>query len=326
MTISSVSILRSVLLVALTAFMADARAQAYPHKPIRWVIAYAAGGAADITARIIAPRMSEFLGQQIVVDNRPGGAAIPGFDIVAKAPPDGYTWLIANIAFGANPSLFRKLPFDVEKDFAEVSQLAIVPMVLVVHPSVPARSARELIALAKARPGALNYASAGNGGANHLATEVFRSITGVDIVHVPYKTIGQALSDLIGGQVSVLFATITSVHPYLKSGRLIALCISSLKRNAALPDLAPCSERGVAGYNVNEWQVLVVPAGTPSMVIERLHKEVVKVLAEPEIKDRLASLGAESVGSNPKEATEFVKSELARWAKIIKQAGIQPID
>ncbi|HKA44477.1 MAG TPA: tripartite tricarboxylate transporter substrate binding protein [Burkholderiales bacterium] len=318
--------LRSTPLVVLASWIAGVQAQDYPGKPIRWVIPYASGGAADITARIMAPRMTESLGQQIVVDNRPGGATIPAVDAVAKSAPDGYTWLIANIAFGANPSLFRKLPYDPIRDFVEVSQLAVVPMVLVVHPSVPVRSPQELITLAKAKPGALNYGSAGNGGANHLATEVFRSMSGIDIVHVPYKAIGQALSDLLGGQISMLFGTVTSVHPYIKSGRLKALCISNIRPNPALPEVAPCSERGVAGYNVNEWQVLVVPGRTPPGVVERLHKEVVKALADPDVKNRLAGLGAEPVGSSPREAADFVRSELARWAKIVKEAGIQPVD
>jgi tripartite-type tricarboxylate transporter receptor subunit TctC len=311
---------------AILAATGTANAQEYPNKPIRWVIPYAPGGATDITARNMAPRMAASLGQQVIVDNRAGGAAIPGFDIVAKAPPDGYTWLLANIAFGANPSLFNKLPFDVERDFAPVSKVAVVPMVLVVHPSIPANSMQDLLKLARARPGTLNYGSAGNGSANHLTTEVFRSFTKIDIVHVPYKGGGPAVADLVGGQLSLMFATISSSSAFVKQGRLRALAISNFRRNAALPDLPTLDELGLKGFNVNEWQVLVVPAGTPAAIIDRLYREVVKTLADPVVKERLAGLGAEAEGTNPQEATQFVKSELALWRKVSREAGIKTVD
>jgi len=302
-------------------------AQDYPVKPIRWVIPYAPGGATDITARIMSPRLAEYLGQQVVVDNRAGGAAIPGFDTVAKAPPDGYTWLLANIAFGANPSLFRKLPFDVEKDFVPVSKVAVVPMVLVVHPSIPARTMKELIALAKAKPGVMNYGSAGNGSANQLTTEVWRSVTGFpDIVHVPYKGGGPAVADLVGGQLSMMFATISSSYQFIKAGKLVPLALSNIRRNAALPDLPTIDELGVKGFNVNEWQVFVLPAGTPARVVERLNKEVVRALSDATVKERLAGLGAEPETTTPQEAAAFVKAELALWRRVVKEAGIKTVD
>jgi len=314
------------LSVAIIASAGVVCAQEFPNKPIRWVIPYAPGGATDITARTMAPRLSANLGHQVVIDNRAGGAAIPGFDIVAKAPPDGYTWLLANIAFGANPSLFSKLPFDVERDFAPVSKVAVVPMILVVHPSVPVKSMQELLKLARARPGALNYGSAGNGSANHLTTEVFRSVTGIDIVHVPYKGGGPAVADLVGGQISMMFATISSASAFVKQGRLRALAISNTRRNPALPDLPTLDELGLKGFNVNEWQVLVVPAGTPVPIVDRLNREVVRTLADSAVKERFAELGAEPDSSTPQEAAAFVKSEVALWRRISREAGIKTVD
>ena len=301
-------------------------AQEYPVKPIRWVIPYAPGGATDITARIMAPQLTQALGQQVVVENRAGGAAIPGFDLVAKAAPDGYTWLLANIAFGANPSLFKKLPFDVEKDFTPVSKVAVVPMVVCVHPSLPVKSLNDLIALARKNPGKLNYGSAGNGSANHLTTEVFRSYTKVDIVHVPFKGGGPAVAALVAGQIDMLFATISSSSPYIKAGRLRSLALSNYKRSATLPDVPTLQELGLKDYNVNEWQVMVVPGNTPRAVVDRVNKETVAALADPKVKARLADLGAEPESTTPEEAAAFLKKEWALWRRIVKEAGIQTVD
>jgi tripartite-type tricarboxylate transporter receptor subunit TctC len=285
-----------------------------------------AGGATDITARIMAPQLTQSLGQQVLVENRAGGAAIPGFDLVAKAPPDGYTWLLANIAFGANPSLFKKLPFDVERDFTPVSKVAVVPMVVSVHPSLPVKNLNDLIALARKHPGKLNYGSAGNGSANHLTTEVFRSYTKVDIVHVPFKGGGPAVSALVGGQIDMLFATISSSSPHIKAGRLKALALTNYKRSGTLPDLPTLQELGLKDYNVNEWQVMVLPGNVSKAIVDRVNKATVAALADPNVKARLVELGAEAESTTPEAAVAFVRKELALWRRVVKEAGIQTVD
>ena len=301
-------------------------AQDYPTKPIRWIIPYSPGGATDISARILAPHMSQTLGQQVIAENRAGGAAIPGFDVVAKAPPDGYTMLLANIAFGANPSLFKKLPFDVQKDFTPVSKIAVVPMVVAVHPSLPVKTLKDLIALARKNPGKLNYGSAGNGSANQLTTEVFRSYTKVDMVHVPFKGGGPAVAALVGGQIDLLFATISSSSPHIKEGRLRALALTYYKRSATLPDVPTLQELGLKDYNYNEWQVLVTPGNTPRPIVERLNKAVVGALADSKVKARMVELGNETEGTTPEEAAAFLQKEWALWPRIIKEAGIQVVN
>jgi tripartite-type tricarboxylate transporter receptor subunit TctC len=301
-------------------------AQEFPSKPIRWIIPYSPGGATDISARTMAPFLSQHLGQQVVVENRAGGAAIPGFDVVAKAAPDGYTWLFANIAFGANPSLFRKLPFDPEKDFTPVSKVAVVPMVVTVHPSLPVRNLDQLLALARKNPGKLNYGSAGNGSANHLTTEVFRSYTKVDIVHVPFKGGGPAVAALVGGQIDMLFATISSSSQHIKDGRLRALALTNYKRSSTLPEVPTLQELGLKDYNVNEWQVLVLPGNTPKPVVDRVNAAAVATLAEPKVKARFVELGAEAESSTPAEAAAFIRKELALWRKVVAEAGIRTVD
>jgi len=303
-----------------------AQAQDYPTKPIRWIVPYAPGGATDITARIMAPQLSQSLGQQVIVENRAGGAAIPGFDLVAKSPADGYTWLLANIAFGANPSLFKKLPFDPERDFTAVSKVAVVPMVVTVHPSLPVKKLDDLVALARKNPGKLNYGSAGNGSANHLTTEVFRSYTKVDIVHVPFKGGGPAVGALVGGQIDMLFATISSSSPHIKAGRLRALALTNYKRSATLPDLPTLQELGLKDYNVNEWQAMVLPGNAPKAIVDRVNKATIAALADANVKMRLVELGAEAESSTPDGAAAFIKRELALWRKVVKEAGIQTVD
>jgi tripartite-type tricarboxylate transporter receptor subunit TctC len=301
-------------------------AQDFPSKPFRWVIPYSPGGATDITARTLSPHMSQTLGQQIVVENRAGGAAIPGMEVVAKAPADGYTWLLANIAFGANPSLFKKLPFDPQKDFTAVSKVAVVPMVVSVHPSLPVKTLQELIALARKNPGKLNYGSAGNGSANQLTTEVFRSYTKVDMVHVPFKGGGPAVAALVGGQIDLLFATISSASPHIKQGRLRGLALTYYKRSSTLPDVPTLQELGLKDYNYNEWQVLVVPGNTPRPVVDRLNKAVVEALTDPKVKARMIELGNEAEGTTPEEALAFLQKEWALWPRIIKEANIQVVN
>lgn len=310
----------------LTLAAACIHAQDYPAHAIRLVVPYVTGGSNDIVARILAPRMGESMNQQIIVDNRGGGASIIGTDIVAKAAPDGYTALLTNIALAANPSLFKKLPYDADRDFIPVSLISTMPTVLVVTPSISARDVKQLIALAKSKPGGLSYASAGNGSVNHLTMEVFRSMAGLNLVHVPYKGAAPALTDLMSGQVALMFATVTASQQYIKAGRMIALAMSSGKRSSALPDVPTMAEAGLPGFDVLEWQLLLVPARTPAAIVERLNTELVKALRNPEARERLTGLGADPVGSLPQEAVAFFRSELARWVKVAKEANIQAVD
>lgn len=317
------------LLAGMAAAVAGGAALAqgsYPVKPIRMVVAYAPGGATDIVARNLVPRMIERLGQQILVDNRPGGATLVGTDIVARASPDGYTLLMANIAFGANPSLFRKIPYDSAKAFAPVSLIVTVPTVLVVHPSLQVKSLAEFVAAAKAKPGALNYASAGNGSANHLTMEVFKAMAGVNIVHVPYKGGAPAIADTVGGQVSTMFASALVAIPHVRSGRLTALGVSGAQRNPTLAELPTIAESGLPGFDVNEWQMIIAPAGTPPAVIDRLQREAAQALAAADVRDRMAALGASPVGSTAKDAGVFLRAEFARWEKVAREGGIKPVD
>lgn len=316
----------SALLVGFALAAGTAAAQNYPSRPVRLIVPYGPGGITDITARAVGPGMSENLGQQVIVENRPGSAAILGLDLVAKARPDGYTVVAATTAFAANPILFRKLPYDTEKDFAPISLVTLAPTVLVVHPSVPARSVKELIALAKSRPGALNYGSAGIGSTNHLSTEVFKNAAGIDALHIPYKGGGQVMFDLVAGQVAFVFATLPTAHSYITAGRLRALAVTSLKRNAALPDVPTVSEAALPGFNVNAWLGLLAPARTPADVIDRLHAATVRTLQRPEVSQRLTAVGEEVVGSTPAQFEAHLKSEIARWAKLAKEVKFEMAD
>ena len=316
-----------IVLVAVAALTAsNAIAQDYPNKAVRLIVPYLPGGATDIIARLISARMTESLKQQVIVDNRGGGASIPGTEATVRAAPDGYTLLLANIALAANPSLFRKLPYDAERDLAPVALVGIMPTILVSHPSLPVRNVKELIAFAKARPGALNYGSAGNGSANHLTMEMFRWMAGIDVVHVPYKGGAPAFTDVLGGQLSLMFPTLVMSGYHVKAGRLVPLGISSAKRAAIMPDIPTVAEAGLPGFNVNEWQILVVPARTPAPIIDRLQAELVKALQHPEVKERIMGLGAEAIGSTPKEAAAFLKNETARWARVAKEARIPLVE
>ncbi len=321
MTISSRSMLACVLAAA-CAHAGTAPAQTYPVKPIRVIVPYAPGGSTDVVMRIIAPRMSEQLGQQVIVENRPGGSSTIGLDAAAKSAPDGYTVGVANLTFGANPFLFKKMPFDSEKDLVPVSLVSIVTLVLTVHPSVPARSVKQLIALAKSKPASLNYGSAGNVSANHLATERFNHMTGTKMVHIPYKGGGPAVISIVSGETAILMATIPSSIQHFQSGRLIPLGVTTLKRNSALPDIPSIAEAGVPGYEAIEWNGVMVPTGTPAAVVTRLNQSIVKSLAIPEVKERIVGLGADPVGSSPEEFTAFIKKEFATWSKVIKEVGI----
>ena len=296
--------------------------EVYPNKPVRLVVPFGAGGTGDILARVIGQHLSTGLGQQVVIDNRPGAGGNIGADVVAKAAPDGYTLLLAaNSTHGANVSLYKKMPFDPVKDFAPVTLLASVSNLLLVHPSVPANSIKELIALAKSKPGQLNFASSGNGTSTHLAGELFKSMAGVDIVHIPYKSGAPAVTDLLSGHVTMLFNSTLAVLPHVKAGKLKALGISSVYRSPVLPEMPTIAESGLPGFEVTAWFGILAPAGTPKEIIHRLHAEIVKVLRLPEVKARLSDQGAEPVGNTPERFAAYIQAEIAKWAEVVKVSG-----
>jgi tripartite-type tricarboxylate transporter receptor subunit TctC len=297
-------------------------AQNYPARPIRIIVPFAPGGATDAVARMLAPRLSENLGQSVVVDNRGGGASTIGMDLVAKSAPDGYTLGVANLSFAVNPSLLSKLPYNTERDFALVGLVAKVPLVLSVHPSVPVKSIKELIAFAKARPGAMNYSSSGNGSATQMATELFRYMAGINIVHVPYTGGGPALVSVLSGQVSIYFGGIPALLPHFQSGKLRGLGVTSTTRDPAIPDIPSIAE-ALPGYEAGEWNGIVAPAGTPAAIVSRLNQEIVKTLTAPDVSNRFAAVGAHPVGSTPEEFAAYVKKESATWSKVVKAANIR---
>ena len=299
-----------------------ATAQSYPVKTIRIIVPYTPGGSTDVVSRILAPRLTEILGQTVVVENRPGGSSTIGVNFVAKSPPDGYTLGIVNIAFVANPSLMKKVPYDTEMDLVPVSLVSTATLVMAVHPSVPARSVKELIALAKAKPGSLNYGSAGTGAGNHLMTERFSYMAGIKMVHVPYKGGGPSVLSLVTGETALLLASIPSAIQHFPNGRLVPLAVGSLKRNVALPDVPSIAEAAIPGFEAIEWIGVAVPAGTPPAVIGRLHQALAKVLSIPEVKERIVGLGMDPVGNSPEEFAAFIKKEIASWSKVIKEVGI----
>ena len=299
-------------------------AQTYPAKPIRMVVPFPPGGIADLFARVIGQKFGEVWGQPAVVENRPGAGGNIGAEIVAKAPPDGYTLVTGSIGTHAvNVSLFSKLPYDPIRDFAPVSLIMEAEGLLVVHPSVPVRTVKELIALARARPGQLSYASAGHGTAAHLAGELFKSMAKVDMVHVPYKGNVPAITDLIAGQTSLLFATMPTVLPQVQAGRLKALAVTSSARSPAAPELPTIAEAALTGYSVTNWIGVFAPAGTPRDIVAKLNAEVVRIMQAPEIQKRLLNEGARFTPWTPDEFAGFVKSEIAKWAKVVKEAGIR---
>jgi len=308
-------------LAALTP-QAAAAADAYPAKPIRFVVAIPPGGGTDISARSIAHKLAERFAQQVVVDNRPGAGGNIGTDIVAKSAPDGYTILMGSAGpLAINASLFAKMPFDPIKDLAPVTLAASTPNVLVVHPSLPARTVKELIALARARPGEINFASSGHGTPAHLAGELFNSMAGVKLVHVPYKGAAPALADLLGGQVQIMFSTMPPALPHVKDGKLRALAVTSRKRSPAAPDLPTLDEAALAGFEAITWHGVVVPAGTPTTVIALLNREIVAILHLPEVVERLSGQGAEALGSTPEEFAAYIGSESVKWAKVVRESG-----
>jgi tripartite-type tricarboxylate transporter receptor subunit TctC len=299
-------------------------AQTYPVKPVRLVIPYPPGGGSDTIGRPLAQKIGEGLGQQVVVENRGGANGNIGMEAVARSAPDGYTLVFALSAqLAINPGLYQKLPYDPLKDFAPITLLGEGGYILVVHPSLPAKSVKELLALAKARPGQIAYSSSGNGSGGHLAIELLNSMAGIRMLHVPYKGGGPALMDLIAGQVQVLFATQLASWPHVQSGRIRALATSMAKRPASVPDLPTVSEAGLPGYDSGVWYAVLAPAGTPRDIITRINGEVVRALKQPDYRGLLVNNTIEPIGSPPERLTQYIKSELAKWAKVIKAANVR---
>jgi tripartite-type tricarboxylate transporter receptor subunit TctC len=301
---------------------AAAAADAYPARPVRFVVAFPPGGGTDIIARSIAQKLSRSLAQQVVVDNRPGAGGNIGTDIVAKSAPDGYTLLMGSAGpLAINASLFASMPFDPVRDFAPVTLAASTPNVLVVHPSLHASTVKELIALARAHPGEINFASSGHGTPAHLAGELFNSMAGVKMVHVPYKGAAPALADLLGGQVQLMFSTMPPALPHVKDGKLRALAVTSAKRSRAAPGLPTVDEAALPGFEANTWHGVVVPAGTPPDIVGRLNSDIVAILHQPDVVERLSAQGAEPVGSTPEEFAAYIRSETVKWAKVVRESG-----
>ena len=313
------------LLAAACAVVAPGQplAQKFPDKPIRFIVPFPPGGGNDILARVIAPKMGESLGQPVFIDNRAGAGGNIGTDLAAKSPPDGYTIVIASNQVTMNPALYARLPFDIEKDFAPVALAASVPMVLAVHPSVAANSVRELVALAKAEPGKINYSTPGAGTPQHIAFEVFNHAAGIRIAHVPYKGTGPAIADAIGGQVQATFGTLASLEQHVKAGKLRALAVATPKRSQAMPTVPTMAESGIPGFDVSLWYSILAPAGTPAPIVSRLSAEVAKALAAPDVRDRLVAQGFEVSYLNPEQMNDLMKRDIARWSKSLKEIGLK---
>jgi tripartite-type tricarboxylate transporter receptor subunit TctC len=309
------------LVLALAVTAVSAFAQGYPSKPVRLVVPAPPGGGTDILARVIAPKLSEGLGQSVIVENRGGAAGNIAAELVAKSPPDGYTLIIVNTAFSVVPSLYRNLPFDPARDFVPITHVMISPLVLVAHPSVPVTSVRGLIALAKARPGELNFASSGSGQSNHLAGELFKSMAKVDMVHVPYKGGGPVLTDLLGGHITLFFGSIMSTLPHTKAGKLRPLGVTSLKRAQAAPDVPTIAEAALPGFEAVGWYGILAPAGTSKDIVGRVSRDVVRVLQAPEVQDRIMKDGGEPIGGTPEQFSAFIRAEITKWAEVVRVSG-----
>jgi len=310
--------------VAALALAFGASAQTFPSKPVRIVVPFPPGGFNDVLGRTLAQEFQKTWNQPVVVDNRPGGNTIIGSDIVAKSAPDGHTLLIVALPFSVLPSLFAgKLPFDAVKDFAPVSLAAGSPNMLVVNPSLPANNLKELIALAKSRPGKLTYASAGNGTSNHVSAEYFKMLAGIDMLHIPYKGSAPSVADVIGGQVDMLFDNVPNVIQQVKAGRLKPLAVTSAKRSFQAPDVPTMQEAGVADYEVDVWFGVLTTAGTPPDAVARLNAETVRVLNLPEVRERFRALGVEVIASSPEQFAQHLRSEIAKWGKVVREARIR---
>ena len=297
-------------------------AQSYPTKPIRMIVPFVPGGNTDIIARVYAPKLSEFLGQQIVIENRGGAGGVIGTEVVARAAPDGYLLVMVSAGHTINPAMIKKLPYDSVKDFAPISMIADVPTAFVVHPSLPAKNIREFIAIARARPGEINYSTAGRGTVGHLAAELLSSMAKIKLVHVPYKGTGQAMVDLVAGHVQMQFASMPAAIQQVQTGRLRMIGQTGKERSAAAPGIPTLQESGLPGFVVSSGFGLFAPAATPRTVIERIHSALVKALNDPAVKENLAKQGAEVVASTPQEYDQFNRAEIAKWLKVVAEAGI----
>jgi tripartite-type tricarboxylate transporter receptor subunit TctC len=297
-------------------------AQQYPTKPVRFVVPFVAGGPTDIQGRMLGEKLSQRLGQQFIIDNRGGANGNIGLEITAKAPPDGYTIVIATVGtWAVNPSLYKQ-PFDVTRDFAPIIQISTSPAVLVVHPSVPAKTVKDLVALAKSKPGKLNYGSSGVGGLGHISGALFCLMSGTTMTHIPYKSSAPSLTDLIAGQIEVLFNNAIATVPHINSGKARALAVTSLKRMQALPELSTLDESGIKGYDNSSWSAVGAPAGTPKEIISKLNSELAAILKLPDIQEKSAAVGADIIGGTPEQFGEYLKSEIAKFARVVKEAKI----
>ncbi len=310
--------------LVLIAAVTQCGAQTYPARPIRAIVPYAAGGGVDAVARLIAPRLGERLGQQVVIDNRPGATGNIGAELATRAAPDGYTVLIAGASIAINVSLYRKLAYDLVKDFAAVTSIAVSPNIVLVHPSLPARSIAELIALARARPGQLNYASGGSGSTLHLTAELFKSMTGVAITHVPYKGTGPALIAVISGETEVVMPPLAGTLAYVESGRLRALAVTSASRVKMLPQLPTVAEAGVPGFESGQWYGVFVPAATSPDIVIRLQTDIARVVRLPDVVEQITQQGSIATGETPEQFAAHVRQEIAKWAKVVKVSGAHP--
>jgi len=317
--------MQMIIMTAALATTCSAAAQNYPVRPIRIVVVSTPGGSVDTLARTVGPKLAERWGQQVLVDNRPGAGGTIAAELVAKAPPDGYTLIMGTVAsFATNVSLRKSLPYDPVLDFAPISLVATQNLMLLIHPSVPAKSVKELVALAKRQPGTLSFASAGNGTGGHLSGELFKLLAGIDMLHVPYKGVAPALVDVVSGQVSMTFASIISAMPQVKNNRLRPLAVTGAQRSRAAKELPTMIEAGVQGYESATWYGLLAPAGTPADIVTKLNAEVVAILKSPEMFDRLSKEGADPVGNSPAEFARHIQAEIEKWRKVIKAAGIRP--
>jgi tripartite-type tricarboxylate transporter receptor subunit TctC len=315
---------RALLFSLAAALSGVSKAQDYPIRPIRLIVPLSPGGPADTVARLVSSRLPEKLGQQVVVDNRAGGSTIIGTEIVAKAPADGYTLLMMTTTHAINPGVFKQLPFDLVRDFAPVTMTATAPFVIVVHPQVPAKTVKELIAIAQQKPGELNYGTSGTGSSMHLTAELFSSAAKIRMTHVPYKGAGPAFTDVLAGHIQVVFSSAVASLPNVATGKLRALAVTSTKRIASAPALPTVAESGFPGFESSSWNGVMAPARTPRAVVERLNKEIAAVLAQPAVKDALARDGAEPGGDSPGAFGAYIKSEIAKWAAVTNRIGIKP--
>ena len=298
-------------------------AQPFPAKAVRIVVPFPAGGPSDYAARVVSQRLQEFIGQPVVVDNRPGAAGTLGAELVAKAPPDGYTLLIANVGMLSVAQFVQKLPYDPQRDFAPITNLIGGPSWLLVHPSVPARSVKELIELAKARPGQLTYGSAGTAQVSHLNGELFKVLAGVDLLHVPYKGTGPIIPELLGGQISMSFSTAIENLQFVRAGRVRALAITSLKRSPVVPEVPTVDESGLKGFEVLNWNGIVAPAGTPREIVARLNRDIVRATQQPDVRERVGAQGNLVIGDSPEEFAAYIRLEADKWSAVVKKAGIR---